>query len=443
MPARRTPSAFARRVGALMLVAAVTAPVGVAAAAQRSAVAVRPAVDRSPAALAAAVAPMLRARADAFRGHDAAGYLATVDPRDAAFVARQRAQVTNAANITFATYSLEPEVEDVGDLSRARDRTRYGEDTVVLAVREMVAIAGGYDEGSPEVDAVFLTMTRDAAGRWRVVADDGVDDIGLQSARHPWDFAPLRTRNSEHFLALFPDNRAEDAPKVLAEAEVAFDRVDPVWTRAWKKKVVVELPRNVDDLGKRILATFPLDNFVAFAASSVDQQGLAIRFTGSRVLINPANFLGNDTETRRKILAHELIHVASREASGAYFTAWFEEGVAQLLGEGASAVGLEPVRDAVRKGKFTGKLPEDYQFLVGGGERIFRSYAEAFLLGRTVERLAGREGLIRFYEAAGDKGALGPGTTRHRIDLACRRALGISLDELERRWAAEVRADFS
>ncbi|HVF19637.1 MAG TPA: hypothetical protein VNA14_05290 [Mycobacteriales bacterium] len=440
-------SSRSHRAGRLRRAAALLAltlllPTGSAAAIRLSPSASLAAVDRTPAALAAAVAPMLAARADAFRRHDVTSYLASVDPRKADFVARQRAQVSNAANLTFATYTLEPDVEDVGDLSRERDRRAYGEDTVLLAVREVVAIAGGFDERSPEVEAVFLTLTRDRSGRWLVAADDGVDDIGLQSARHPWDFAPIRTRSSEHFLALFPDNRADEAPKVLSEAEAAFDVVDPVWTRPWKKKVVVELPRNSDELGKRILATFPLDNFVAFAAASVDQTDLALRFSGSRVLINPDNFLGNATAERRRILAHELIHVATRESSGAYFTAWFEEGAAQLLGEGASAVGLTPVADAVRKGQLTGRFPEDYEFLVGGSERIFRSYAEAFLIARTVERLAGREGLIRFYVAAGDAGALGPGIARHRIDLASRKALGISLDELEKRWAAEVRAEF-
>ncbi len=439
MSARRARGAQVRQAAAVALVA-LGLGTGVAVAVPGSAV--LPAVDRSPEAIARALTPMLTARADAFRRHDVAAYVATVDPRDRAFVARQSAQVANARGVTFATYTLVPDVEDVADLSRSKDRRKYGEDTVLVAVEESIAIAGGYDERSAEIEALFLTVTRDTSGRWLVAADDGADDIGLQSARHAWDFAPIRTQSSEHFLALFPDNRADDAPKVLSEAEAAFDRVEPVWTRPWKKRVVIELPRNADDLGKRILATFPLDNFVAFAAASVDQDDLSLRFTGSRVLINPENFLGNSTDERRRILAHELIHVATRESSGAYFTAWFEEGVAQQLGEGASAVGLTPVATAVRRGQFTGRLPEDYQFLVGGGERIFRSYAEAFLVARTVERLAGREGLIRFYEATGDAGALGPGTVRHRIDLACRKALGISLDELERRWAAEVREEF-
>ncbi len=399
-------------------------------------------VDRSPQGLMAALTPMLSARAEAFRRHDVAGYLATVDPRDKAFVARQRAQVMNARAIEFAAYTLKPDLADVADLSRARDRKTYGEDTVLVPVEEAHAIAGGYDESSPEIEGLFLTITRNRSGAWLVAADDGADDIGLQSARHAWDFAPLRTRTSEHFIAFYPESRAGDAPKVLSEAEVAFDRVDPVWTRPWKKKVVIELPRNADDLGKRILATFPLDNFVAFAAASVVQDELRLRFSGSRVLINPANFLGNDTETRRRILAHELLHVASRESSGAYFTAWFEEGVAQLLGEGASAVGLAPVQEAVRTRQFSGRLPEDFEFLVGGSQRIFRSYAEAFLLARTVERLAGRAGLVRFYAETGNRGVLGPGTARSQIDQGCRRALGISLAELERRWAAEIRAEF-
>lgn len=426
-----------RRVLAAALAAVVLPGSATAAAPPRA----LPQVERTAEALTEALTPMLTARAAAFRRGDVAAFLATVDDRDPEFVKRQRALVTNAAALDFATYTLAPDLDDIADLSRAKDRRRFGDDTVVVPVQETIAIAGGYDESSPAVESLFLTVTR-RGDRWLVAGDDAADDIGLQSARHAWDFAPIRTRSSEHFLALFPASQADEAPKVLAEAEAAFDRVAPVWTRPWKQRVVIELPRNADDLAKRILATFPLDNFVAFAASSVEQDGLQLRFTGSRVLINPANFLDNSSDQRQRILAHELVHVATRESSGAYFTAWAEEAVAQLLGEGASAVGLAPVEEAVRKGRFAGRLPEDYEFLVGGSDRIFRSYAEAFLVARTIERLAGREGVIRFYVAVGDQGRLGPGTARHRIDLATRKALGIGLDELERRWAAEVRAQF-
>jgi hypothetical protein len=399
-----------------------------------------PAVDRDPAALAKAVAPMLTARAEAFRRHDTTAFMVTVDTRDTAFAQRQRALVENAKAVPFASYALVPRVEDVGDLSRPADLRRFGADTVVMDVRETLAIDGGYDAGSPAVEEMFLTLSRNGDGRWRVAADDGADDMGLQSARHPWDYAPISVRRSANFLALYPPNRSGDAPKVLDEAEAALRVVSPKWTPAWNRKVIIELPKDVETLGKRILATFPLDNFVAFAASSVTVEGLDLEFTGRRVLINPANFLGSSAANRRQILAHELVHVATRESAGAYLTAWVEEGVAQAIGEEESAVGLEPSRLAVRRGQFRGRFPEDYEFLVGGGQRIFRSYAEAYLISREIEKIAGRAGLVRFYVEAGERGTLGPGTSRHRLDLATRRALGISLDELERRWAADVRA---
>jgi hypothetical protein len=399
-----------------------------------------PPLDRSPAALAAAVDPMLRQRADAFRRHDAEAFLATVDRRDPAFAERQRALVANSRNVAFATYTLRADVREIGDLSRPADRRRFGEDTVVLDVREEYALAGGYDEGGHAIEDLFLTLVRDREGRWRVAADDAVEDVGLLSGRHPWDFAPIGTAGSEHFLVLYPPNRAGDAPKVLAEAEAAYDRVAPAWPPAWNRRVAIELPRDVEDLGRRIQATFPLDNFVAFAASAADVEDLTLRFVGRRVMVNPANFLGNSTESRREILAHELIHVATRESAGPYLTAWIEEGYAQLLGEDGSAVGLSPVRTAVRQGAFAGRFPEDYEFLVGGSERIFRSYAESYLVAREIEKVAGRAGLVRFYIEAGDRGRLGPGVPRYRLDLASRRALGIPLTELERRWAADVRA---
>jgi hypothetical protein len=401
-----------------------------------------PAIDREdPGALARAVAPMLAQRARAFRDHDVAGFLATTDDRDQRFYERQRALVTNSRSVPFASYTLTPEVGDVGDLSRAGDRTRFGPDTVVLVVRERYQLAGGYDAGGPATEDYYLTLTRDARGTWRVAADDAVADVGLLSARHPWDYAPIATKASEHFLALYPPNRRGDVDAVLRESEAALRTVAPKWTPAWNQRVAVELPKDVGTLGERIQATFPLDNFVAFAASSVDYADLRLRFVGRRVLINPANFLGNDTATRRQILAHELVHVATRESSGGYLTAWLEEGVAQAIGEEESAVGTASVRSAVRSGRFSGRFPEDYEFLVGGQDRIYRSYAEAYLVAREVEKIAGRAGLIRFYVAVGDAGRLGPGSVRHRIDVASRRVLGMPLAELERRWAADVRAD--
>ena len=421
---------------AVMLLIGLLAPAVLAGTVRRP----LPAVDRDPAALAKAVAPMLQARADAFRRHDVDAFLATVDRTDPAFVDRQRALVVNSREVPFARYTLEPRVDDLGDLSRPRDLKRFGADTVLLDVRDTYEIAGGYDASSPAVEEMFLTLTRDSGGRWRVAADDGADDMGLQSARHPWDYAPIAVRRSTNFLALYPPNRASDAPKVLDEAEAALQVVAPRWTPAWNRKVAIELPKDVDTLGKRILATFPLDNFVAFAASSVVVEDLSLAFSGRRVLINPANFLGASAANRRQILAHELVHIATRESAGGYLTAWIEEGVAQAIGEEESAVGLEPSRSAVRNGRFAGRFPEDYEFLVGGAQRIYRSYAEAYLIAREIEKIGGRAGLIKFYVEAGDRGALGPGTTRYRLDLASRRAIGISLDELERRWAADVRA---
>lgn len=430
-----TCSSLVRSGVALALLAATAAP----AAATQSATAGP--LDRSPRALATAVAPMLQQRAAAFARHDVAAFMATVDPRDAAFAARQRALVTNAAQVPFATYRLEPDVEDVADLSRARDRQRFGADTVVLDVRETYELAGGYDTGAAATEDLFLTLVRDSAGRWKVAGDTAVEDVGLLSTRHAWDFAPIRTRASEHFLALYPDNQAGEVAAVLSEAEAALRRVLPVWTPKWNAKVAIELPKDVESLGRRIQATFPLDNFVAFAYSTGDLIDLRLSFGGRRVMVNPRNFLGNSAASRRTILAHELVHVATRESSGAYLTAWLEEGVAQLLGEGASAVGLGSVREALRSGAFTGRAPEDFQFVTGGAQRIYRSYAEAYLLAREIEKIAGRAGLIRFYVAAGNAGRLGPGVGRVHLDAASRNTLGVSLTELERRWAADVRAD--
>ncbi|MCA1823426.1 MAG: hypothetical protein ABR520_06120 [Mycobacteriales bacterium] len=396
-------------------------------------------VDRRPDRLAAAVAPMLRARAEAFRRHDVAAFMATVDPHDRGFERRQRASVENARALTFSAYTLTPQVSDVGDLSRPRDIRRFGPDTVVLDVRLGYGYAGGYD-ARPSLEDLFLTLTRDAGGTWRVAADDAVDDVGLRSARLPWDFARVRARASAHFLAVYPDNQAGEAGPVLSEAEVALRRVEAVWTPAWNRRTPIELPTNATALARRIQATFPLDNFVAFAYATVDRAPGSARFVGSRVLIQPATFLGNSAAYRREILSHELTHIASRPSAGPYLTSWLEEGLAQVLGENQSAVGLDPVNKLVRAGRWPGRFPRDFEFVVGGASRIYQSYAESYLAVREIEKLAGRGGVIRFYVAAGSGGTVSAGTATYHLDRASRAVLHIPLAELQRRYAADVRA---
>ncbi len=400
-----------------------------------------PPLDRSRDALVKAVQPMLTARADAFRRHDVDAYLATVDGRNPVFLQQQREAVEFAAGLNFSLYALTANLDDLGDMSVPADLARFGPDTVVVPVEERYAFAGGVDDQGPAVESLFLTMTRDAGGTWRVAADDAVDAAGLQSARHPWDYGLMRTRSSEHFLAIYPDNQAREVAAVLSESETAIRTTIAEWTLPWRRKVAIEIPRDTESLADRILATFPLDNFVAFAGASAEVEGTVFRFTGRRVFLQPDNFLGQSTEQRRATMSHELIHVASREQAGPYVPSWLEEGVAQVLGENASAVGLGPARDAVRSGRFDGHVPDDYEFVVGGAQRIYQSYAESYLMAREVQKIAGKAGLLRLYEAAGNGGRLGPGDARAHIDAAVRKALGMSFAELERRWAADMRAN--
>lgn len=427
-----------QRRGRLPAAAAATALIGGLLSAPGAGAAGPGDLPSTPAALAEAVGPVLRERAAAFLRRDAEAYTATDDGRADALVNRDRAAVAATEAVPFGSYTLEPDPEGVGDLARPRDRDRWGAATVVLPVREEYALRGLDPE--PVAEILFLTLVRDQRGRWRVAADDALDDVGLQSARHPWDFGAVGVIRAPGVTVLHPSGAAAEAARVRDETVAALAVASAAWPLPWSRTVVVEVPRDVAALERRLQATFPLDDFAAFAAASSDEAGDRQVFTGSRVLVQPATFLRRSTGYRRRVLAHELIHVASRPASGPAVPAWLEEGVAQVYGENAARIDPAAVLADARAGRWAGLLPTDAQFVVGGGNRIRQSYAEAYLAALSLVRRLGRPGLARLYDAAGNDGRAAPGTARARLDTAFRAVLGQSLEAFEKSWAADVRA---
>ena len=130
---------------------------------------------------------------------------------------------------------------------------------------------------------------------------------------------------------------------------------------------------------------------------------------------------------------HELVHVATRPASGPMVPAWLEEGVAQALGERQSTTGTGLV-DATAPSQLL--LPTDGQFTVGGRDRIFLSYQVAWAFVDHLVATYGVDAVGAFYAAAG-RGAVGrPGTEAHHVDRAAREVLGASMQELVAAWRA-------
>src|SRR5687767_11317970 len=137
-------------------------------------------------------------------------------------------------------------------------------------------------------------------------------------------------------------------------------------------------------------ATFDASKFVAFAYSTIDPESLG--YTGDRIIVNPSVIAGRPREDVVTIMAHELLHIATRDASGPFVPLFADEGLAEVAGYGETP-GLGYFDAIVSGGGFDSALPEDFQFSTGTANDIYLSYQEA---QSAVRFFINRWGLRRF-----------------------------------------------
>ncbi|MGH2721200.1 MAG: hypothetical protein ACRDJO_06300 [Actinomycetota bacterium] len=369
---------------------------------------------------------LLDDRAEAVRSRDRQAFLATVDTTDKAFADAQAAWFDRLAPVPLADYRL---TLDEGDLTRERDRERWGSTALVAPVEETLQFEG---YGDPVGDVLFLTFVR-SRGRWRVASDTGVADLGLSSTRHPWDFGRVSVRRSEHFLLLFHPDDEGRANELLAQAEQALPQVGTVWLRPWDMHIPVQVPSSPEELEGYLGGSLDVSKFVAFALTSYDPDD-DWSWDGSRVVLNPANFLGQPPAVRRSILVHELMHVAAEGATGPYAVVFVEEGIAELAAGDSATAQLDR---QVRAGVFNRRLPDNHEFVAGTQEEVQVAYQKAGSALAFMRDRYGIDGVNRFFEAYRSTKVVG-GSARYHLDQAFRRTLGVGMDEFQAQWAQSL-----
>ena len=415
---------------ALLLAGCATSlPAPVGAASARGSVGERELIQR-----------LLDRRARAVLEGDEPAFMATVSKADPAFAARQRRLFRWARGVPFSSYRLVAQWDLLGDLARPSDRARYpAAESVALPLTQERYTLGAYD-AEPAVEDLFLTFVKEG-GRWLVASTDDLADVGLVSSRHLWDFGPVQERRSEHFSLLSHPCGSRPGCPALSEdllglAESALRRVEQRWSAPWRKQVVVMVPTTQDELGEIVQATVELDDFVAFATSTVDvERGFG--YGGHRVLLNPAGLATRSQESLLVILAHELLHVASRSVSGPLVPTFVEEGLAEYVGRGADDSSLAYLESHVSSGGFDRSLPDNWEFLTGSGTDIFLSYQEAQSAIRFLAERWGERKLVSFYRSLG-RARVAPGTSAYHLDRSLRGSIGVGTKTFERLWADSI-----
>lgn len=388
----------------------------------------------------AAIQDLLDRRAKAFLERDESAFMATVARLDRAFVTRQRRMFRWTEGVVLSSYELTADWTRYGDLVTRSIQDRYpaAENAVVTSVEERYRLTGFDVE--PAVEDLYLTFVS-IEGEWLVAGDTDLDDLTLYSGRHLWDFDRLTTERRGHFLVLtHPCRRGEPCGRAPAGATAlgatALERVAEYWPVGWKRRVAVLVPRDGHELERLLQVTFDVDNFVAFATSSVDVRR-GIDYTGHRIVLNPSAFVGRPTESTFEILTHELLHVATRAASGPFIPVWVEEGFAEYVATAGDPAELAFFNARVGAGLFDGHLPEDFEFTIGGRSEIFMSYQESLSAVHFFIERWGIDKFVRFYRVLGDV-EIAPGTARRHLDRALQKTVGVDLDRFERAWTGSL-----
>ena len=386
----------------------------------------------------AGIQTLLDRRAEAFLERDRSAFMDTLDPSaPAGFRARQRKLFANSERIPFASYGLIADWSRYGDLARPSDHARYpGAEAVSIPLTQEHYRIQGFDEADAVEDAFYTFVSRD--GDWFIGNDEDLDDIGMFTVRHPWDFAEQFADRSEHFLAIGPgcviDGTSLCARDLLDIAEDALALTNATWTVPWRNKVVLVVPPSDESLQRMLQATFDPSNFVAFAYSTVDPDTLG--YTGDRIIVNSSVIAGRPRAEIVTIMAHELLHVATRDASGPFVPLFVDEGFAELAGYG-DAPGLEYFDAIVAGGAFDSRLPEDFQFSTGSGNDIYLSYQEAQSAIRFFYDRWGAKKFIRFYKRVG-RARIVEGLATWHVERALRSTIGIGLRGFEKAWASSI-----
>ncbi|MCW2607002.1 MAG: hypothetical protein JWO60_1695, partial [Frankiales bacterium] len=395
----------------------------------------RPAPDLRDDALVereAGVRALLQARAAAVQDRDRAAWLATVDPAQPAFRARQAALFDALAGVPLQEweYVLDPDTEQPAD--PALDR-RYGRGWWAPSVALHYRLTG-YDDG-PAVQQQALTLVL-RGGRWLVAADDDFAAAGQRTARGLWDVGPVVAVAEPRVLVLGHPGDEALLREVAAAVQEAVPRVTGFWGEDWAQRVVVLVPGDAQELRTLV----PDGDLTQIAALATTEAGAGPGApVGDRVVVNPGTFRRLGAVGRRVVLTHEVTHVATRAATGSAVPAWLVEGLADHVGylgaEVPLRVAARDLRAAVRRGRVPDTLPPDSAF-DGSSADLGQAYEQAWLAVDLLVQRYGDERVVAFYRAVGrahgsaevaDAFATHLGTTEQELTQAWRASLDARL----------------
>ncbi|MEU8787452.1 hypothetical protein [Streptomyces sp. NPDC048637] len=409
---------------------------------------------------------MLDTRARAVEQRDAAGFLASVDPRATGYRDRQRAMFAHLKGVPLADWHYDLDSTDAFPLPADGDRTR-----LAAKVRLRYRLKG-FDT-APVHAVQYLTLT-ERDGRWLVSSDTDGAAAGRSGTRQLWDQGPVRLVRGRYSLVLGGTAQRARLKDLAHRVDQAVPAVSAAWKGKWSQKVVVEAPDSVERMAQLMGSDDP-SGYAGIAAVTTGEAGASTTAPADRVIINPDAYEELNDLGRRVVLTHETAHVATRTATTAATPLWLSEGFADWAAyrgiRRKAALTAPELTRAVATGKLPARLPTDEDFgFKAGADRLAKAYEGSWLACRMIAEKWGEARLIAFYRAAGksgvrlSSGSVGapmeaatagsagarpagpaaragqrPKARADRTDRAMRTQLGVGMAEFTRQWRAYVR----
>lgn len=356
----------------------------------------------APAAPTGPVHRLLAERSRALATHDRDGFLATAEP---AARARQAALYQALAALPLERWQYGDVVATTPTTYRTRVKYRLAGDR------------------QPAVQLRTLTLG-ERASHWYVRSDEPA-----AGAAQPWDLGAVTVVRRPSVLVVGSPLDGRLLRTVADDAAAAVPRVTAAWGRAWPGTAVVEVPH--DSVGLARLVPGDLSQLAALATTVAGDHGVA----DDRVVVSPEVLRGLTPAGRRVVLTHELVHVATRTATGPASPSWLVEGLADAIAFRGAGVPLEvaapELAARLRSGDLPTALPTDAA-LAPGAPQLGESYEQAWLAVALLVRRYGTARVDALYRAVGrERDAAG-------VERALRAVLGTSTVEITRAWRADL-----
>ena len=209
---------------------------------------------------------------------------------------------------------------------------------------------------------------------------------------------------------------------VAATVDMAVDRVAALWGSGWSRQVLVIVPSSQQQASQLLGPGVDLAPFAAVA-------------TADRVIVNPRTFVTLNQVGRELVLTHEVMHLASRAATGSCSPLWLVEGLADYAGYQQLAVprslAAEQVRRQLQSGRRITALPARADFS-GSNPSLAATYEQAWLAVLYLVERFGQPRLLALYRTLG----------RAQSSLAAEQAftavLGLTPVAFEQDWVAHL-----